>query len=360
MGYGKNILGMLLLGVALMAFHSCCPDDKDIVKIPTQKENKLMPIVDWSLDKDDVEDLQIEDYMQISSTGGLLMYEYVGDEDISMSYSFDSNDSLVASAVMLPSTSANKNRLDDLLQAFSYTGHQDSICYVYISNKYATAAMRTTGVGGNGNDYLLLCFTPYAPAPVVDYSGLDYIDLGLSVMWAKNNVGASAPEDFGSYYAWSETSIKYEYWRENYAYADNSANKYVFKYDNPYANITGTGYDVARWKMGDEWRMPTREEVLELIYGCTWERAIVNDVEGSKVTGPNGNSIFIPNSGYRKQDRDESESYETCLWTSEAPSKYDESAWAVNITRNRNSGPELVEVWKAWGLPVRAVRDSEK
>ena len=34
-----------------------------------------------------------------------------------------------------------------------------------------------------------------------------------------------------------------------------------------------------------------------LIPNCTWNKAIINGVEGMRVTGNNGNSIFIPNTG---------------------------------------------------------------
>lgn len=51
--------------------------------------------------------------------------------------------------------------------------------------------------------------------------------------------------------------------------------------------------DVAHVKWGNNWHMPTATEQLELINKCTWEKFILNDVYGHKVTGPNGNSIFL-------------------------------------------------------------------
>ena len=44
--------------------------------------------------------------------------------------------------------------------------------------------------------------------------------------------------------------------------------------------------------------MPTEAEVTELVNMCTWEWTSVNGVNGCKVTGPNGNSIFLPASGH--------------------------------------------------------------
>jgi hypothetical protein len=45
--------------------------------------------------------------------------------------------------------------------------------------------------------------------------------------------------------------------------------------------------------------MPTHSEVEELINNCTWEIATYNGVNGQLVTGPNGNSIFLPAAGDR-------------------------------------------------------------
>ena len=53
-------------------------------------------------------------------------------------------------------------------------------------------------------------------------------------------------------------------------------------------------YDVARAKWGGSWRMPTKDELQELIDRCTWTWTTYKGVDGYKVTGPNGNSIFLP------------------------------------------------------------------
>lgn len=53
--------------------------------------------------------------------------------------------------------------------------------------------------------------------------------------------------------------------------------------------------DPATANWGKDWRIPTKEEIDELISKCTWEFS----GNGYKVTGPNGNSIFLPAAGYR-------------------------------------------------------------
>lgn len=45
--------------------------------------------------------------------------------------------------------------------------------------------------------------------------------------------------------------------------------------------------------------MPTLTEVQELVNNCTFTYGSYNGVKGNYVTGPNGNSIFLPFAGYR-------------------------------------------------------------
>ena len=117
------------------------------------------------------------------------------------------------------------------------------------------------------------------------------VDLGLSVKWAWCNVGASLPEEYGHYFAWGELTQKYSFDRSNYALYNSDQNSYV----DVGKNISGTAYDVARYRLGDDWRLPTEEEVQELKDKCKWEKSSLNGVDGMFVTGPNGNRIFLPN-----------------------------------------------------------------
>ncbi len=120
-------------------------------------------------------------------------------------------------------------------------------------------------------------------------NGHDYVDLGLSVKWATCNVGADSPTDYGDYFAWGETSPKSE---------DNTDNSVT--YNVGMSDISGNAdYDAARANWGGTWRMPTSDEVDELINDCTTEWTTLSGVNGYKVTGPNGNSIFLPAAGWR-------------------------------------------------------------
>ena len=130
------------------------------------------------------------------------------------------------------------------------------------------------------------------------------VDLGLSVKWASWNVGATAPEEYGGYYAWGETEEKTEYSWSTYKWCNGSEYS-LTKYctDNYYGTLDYKSTlepedDVAHVKWGDSWRMPTFDEIMELLDECSWQWTAVNGVNGQKVTGPNGNSIFLPAAGY--------------------------------------------------------------
>lgn len=133
------------------------------------------------------------------------------------------------------------------------------------------------------------------------------VDLGLSVLWATHNVGAEKPEDYGDYFAWGETQPKENYDWSTYKYCKGT-NKTMTKYCNnsSYGNggftdtktVLDPEDDAATANWGGSWRMPTDEEMTELRNNCTWTWTTQNGVNGYKVVGKNGNSIFLPAAGW--------------------------------------------------------------
>ncbi len=128
-----------------------------------------------------------------------------------------------------------------------------------------------------------------------------YVDLGLpsGTLWATCNVGASCPEDYGDYFAWGETEPKEVYTWETYKWCDgseNTINKYCPADDKTELDPED---DAAYANWGSAWRMPSVEQIDELAEYCTWQGIIRNGVNGQLVTGPNGNTIFLPSTGYR-------------------------------------------------------------
>ena len=132
-------------------------------------------------------------------------------------------------------------------------------------------------------------------------NGHIYVDLGLpsGLKWATCNVGASAPEEYGNYYAWGETEVKSDYTFINSLTYDLSISELQSQgYIDGSGNLTPS-HDAATANWGGSWRMPTKAECQELVDNCIWEWTTHNGVDGKKVTGPNGNNIFLPAAGDR-------------------------------------------------------------
>lgn len=167
-------------------------------------------------------------------------------------------------------------------------------------------------------------------------SNYDYVDLGLpsGTKWATCNVGATKPEESGNYFAWGEIAPKEVYSLETYIFFQEDVfckgetlckdtlckgdtlsglSKYCTNKDWGYKTyekgklkdeykdtltILQDTNDIATIEWGGAWRLPTDEELTELRLQCTWASVTLNGEHGYSVTGPNGNSIFLPAAGY--------------------------------------------------------------
>lgn len=138
----------------------------------------------------------------------------------------------------------------------------------------------------------------------------DYVDLGLpsGTLWATRNIGANSPEDYGDYFAWGETSPKNNYDWSTYEWCNGTSTtmtKYCTQSNYGYNGFTDGKTeldpedDAAYVNWGSSWRMPTKAQQDELRGNCTWTWMTRNGVDGQLVTGPNGNTIFLPAAGYR-------------------------------------------------------------
>ena len=116
-------------------------------------------------------------------------------------------------------------------------------------------------------------------------NGHEYIDLGLSVKWATCNVGASKPEENGTYYCWGRTN--------------NSWDTPNIRMDA--TNICGTSYDVAHTEWGSTWKLPTKEQFQELIDNCTFSTSKQNGVSVIIAKSKkNKQQIIFPLCGYKE------------------------------------------------------------
>ena len=192
--------------------------------------------------------------------------------------------------------------------------------------------------------FLAVCanvFNIYAQNKI---KGHEYVDLGLSVKWATCNVGANAPHDYGNYYAWGETSTKSEYTE------DNSRT-----YDKNMSDISrNSNYDVARDNWGGSWRMPTKREMEELIIRCTWKWTTQSGVKGCRVTGPNGNSIFLPAAGRRDGSSRDSVGEVGDYWSSTPNESRTSSAFSLYFY---SGGHDVSWYDRYYGHTVRPVSD---
>ena len=215
--------------------------------------------------------------------------------------------------------------------------------------------------------------------------GLTTVDLGLSVKWANANLGATAPEDYGDYYAWGETETKENYSWKTYKWCAGTLDS-LTKY-NPWEPRTvakefvsyGTvdnkytleeTDDAAHVRLGGKWRMPTDAEWTELRTKCTWVWSNQNGVSGFKVIGPNGNHIFLPAAGLRENTQLKCGGSDGIYWSSEinwSPRLNAGSpiiAWCLNCSEwNRGPGHETVHLVRRryyrrhYGIPVRPVSE---
>ncbi len=168
-------------------------------------------------------------------------------------------------------------------------------------------------------------------------NGYEYVDLALpsGLKWATMNVGATSPEDYGGYYAWGETEENNNYEWSTYKWRNGSYDT-MTKYctDSYYGTVDNKTVldpedDVAHVKWGGSWRMPTEAEQDELRNNCTWTWTTQNGVNGYKVIGPNGNSIFLPAAGYRYGAEVYSRGSYGGYWSSSLGSSYSNRACSL-------------------------------
>ena len=182
------------------------------------------------------------------------------------------------------------------------------------------------------------------------------IDLGLSVRWASCNVGATEPEEFGTYFMWGDTIARSQYKLSAYPYCGTELNT-LTKYNTRTASgtidnrTTLIAFDDAAYiNWGETWRMPTEAEWQELLDNCTLEKITLNGAEVIKVTGPNGNFIYLPKVGY-KMDTHDGTGY--CYWSSSLNTGELDDGCNKAIYLNGTSG--LKKAYRYLGMGVRAV-----
>ena len=214
---------------------------------------------------------------------------------------------------------------------------------------YGNELSFTTEAGGSGGDH-------------------EYVDLGLpsGLLWATCNVGADNPEDYGDYYAWGETQPKDNFSWMNYQYCMGSFNTLTKYCNNPDIGYNGftdnlttlePSDDAATANWGDDWRMPTDEEWQELYQNTTVTWTQQNGMDGRLFTASNGNSLFLPNAGFRINGDLHYPGTDGRYWSSTLYTGSSYSALAFCFYSGAYSNVyEMHDVDRYFGFSVRPVR----
>ena len=190
-----------------------------------------------------------------------------------------------------------------------------------------------------------------------------YVDLGLpsGTMWAEVNVGAINPYDYGDYFAWGETAPKTTYNWTNYAHGSSTSSLTKYCTNSSYGTVDNKSTleaadDAATAILGNGAYTPTATQWSELINNTTATATTQNGVRGMLVTGPNGNSIFLPAAGYKAgTGTSNTESY-GYYWSASLNSSTNSSYAQYGYHYLYNNSRSVSTMQRINGAPVRAVR----
>lgn len=187
------------------------------------------------------------------------------------------------------------------------------------------------------------------------------VDLGLSVKWSTINVGAIHPEDYGYYFAWGEFHQNENCNWETYKWC-NKDYKSLTKYcvssefgtvDNK--TVLDMQDDAAHMHWGSAWRTPTKEELEELRTQCSWAWETQNGVAGFTVIGPNGNSIFLPATGYRQDTKTVASETRGRYMSSSLDTVYSSNMYFLSFV---SDDVLISRDYRSFGLVIRPVFDN--
>lgn len=206
-----------------------------------------------------------------------------------------------------------------------------------------------------------------------DSNGREWVDLDLpgGVLWASWNVGASKPEEFGQFFAWGETkgyakNESHDFDWSNYKWCNGASNK-LTKYcvNSNYGMVDNKttlepSDDAATANWGQDWRMPTRQEMKDLYNNAytTVEIVQVNGIACLKVTSKsNDNFIYLPEAGFKRYDhRYIDEGTSGIYWTSTLHEGEFENSWTAYFLFFYSREHYMNYSNRCEGCSVRAVR----
>lgn len=171
-------------------------------------------------------------------------------------------------------------------------------------------------------------------------NGHEYVDLGLSVLWATCNIGAVKNEDKGDKFPF----VLSEYYKEGEEFEKKQKewhDKFVELKLRKEQSICGTSFDVARKKWGSKWRMPSRDEAEELRSNCRIE--LIPTIGLKFISNINDESIVFPFTDYTTVDNS-SYSY---LWTGDISEEPEEAFAMLFIEKSNPYGVPWMNIVKS-------------
>lgn len=190
-------------------------------------------------------------------------------------------------------------------------------------------------------------------------NGHDYVDLGLSSgrRWATCNIGSKSPAGYGDYFAWAETKSKSSYTETNYGgckdiYIDGLGSIKSDTIRGQHRIIDNPRFDAARKNWGENWELPTAKDFAELNKECSWTLKSIDGHKGYLVTGPNGNSIFLPMAGLKEAQHKSQVGTGGFYWTGDSWDARDRSTM-VDFHESSHNGS--IWCYRFKGLSIRPV-----
>lgn len=143
------------------------------------------------------------------------------------------------------------------------------------------------------------------------------VDLGLSVLWASHNIGARSSEQQGVYAAWTSKKEAINMW-------------------------------------GEDWRLPTQQEMTELMQNCQWAWTVNNGMPGFQIVGNNGNSIFLPAGGSCVAQQYDSYGTAGRYWSDTSDAQYADRAMYLEFSQYCGN---LYSIAKMMQMTIRPVKN---
>lgn len=185
-------------------------------------------------------------------------------------------------------------------------------------------------------------------------NGFEYVDLRLpsGTMWATCNVGASKPEDEGLLFQFGRVD-GYKYKDRNNQFTTNNQSTTSGKTYNE-GETLDLEDDAAHVNMGGKWRMPTKNELKELLDNTAYDVATINGVKGVLfISNINNKRLFVPFAGYWYNGRFASAGSSAYVWSSQVHPSYVDSAYSLYCDSSGNAC--ITNYYRSLALSVRGV-----